>query len=254
MQAQILPYFRNVLLYLFFACFNIGAYAQIKQAKTNISTDVKEPGFEVISNKQCTLQITGFSGNTLSLAYQTLPANQAGLNSNSLWLWRASEVPWNYAPEKMQLLPVGSTQSGYYMLDGISIASGADYIACYSLDSTVREICACAVLGEKIDSTKNTAVTMQLLQAQGNSLSLSYNTLSGYLPQTYGNWFGVWKGSASPYNAPKPMATGKPMDDSNSGTATLNGLLLESGQTYTLMYFLGKQMTHAAVLLTFKMQ
>lgn len=239
MHAQATSYFRSLLLYSFLVLFCTGCYAQIKD-------------FKVISNDQCTLKITQFNGNTVTLLYQTLPANQAGLNKNSLWLWRSSEVPWNYPPEKMQILPADATESGSYVFDDVLIAEGVEYIACYAVDSTVKRICACAVIGKNSDASNDSSVSMTLLKVRKNSLSLSYNTLAGYLPKTYQNWVGLWKGEASPYNAPKPMATGKPLDNSNSGTITLNDLTLQAGQTYTLIYFLGKNKTDAAVIITFK--
>jgi hypothetical protein len=210
--------------------------------------------FEIISYNHCELAIKSFTGNTVSLVYNTLPANQAGLNHNSLWLWRSSEVPWRYRPQKKKLLPINATQSGSYVLEDVTVTIGATYIACYSVDSTVKQICACAVLGAVIDSTKNNWVDIALLDVAANSLTFKYTTLPGYLPAVYNNWFGLWEGAASPYNPFPSLASGKPTGNSNTSTAGLNGLKLESGQLYTLIYFTGKSNNQAAAMITFRVK
>ncbi len=210
-------------------------------------------GYEITSSghSQLKIQQKVVSGNTLSLIYQTLPANQAGANHNTLWLWRATEVPWKYAPVKKQMLPANATQSGSYALDGIDITIGTGYIACYSVDSGVQQICACAHLAAESDSTTSEWVDITLASVLPNSLTFNYATLPGYLPATYSNWFGVWKGQASPYNPFPPLGTGMPGSDANISTGAINNVVLESGQTYTLIYFTGKELSNAAAMITF---
>ncbi|MEZ5016156.1 MAG: hypothetical protein R2800_03835 [Flavipsychrobacter sp.] len=210
-------------------------------------------GYELVRYDHCQLNIDqkSVSGNTLSLTYETLPANQSGQNHNSLWLWRATEVPWKYKPMKKQLLPIDATQSGSYVLEEIEININTAYIACYSVDSTVEQICACAHLAA--NSTDNTSewVSIELLEVAANSLSFRYRTMEGYLPLDYGNWFGVWEGMASPYNSFPPVGKGKPVNNSNINDGAINNITLDRGQTYTLIYYTGKKLTQAAAMIIF---
>lgn len=235
---------RNTLLLIGSLFLNSSCYAQ----------DKSSGNFTVISNNHTSLVITHYSGNTMSLRYNTLPGNQSGQNNNSFWLWRSSQVPWNIAPARMVLLPENATQSGSYVLDSISVNILTSYIACYSLDSTAKQICACSTLDGITDSITNSWVDVSLLSVSANSIVFKYQTLSGYLPQAYGNWFGVWKGSASPYNYYPPLAQGAPLDNSSTSTATLNNVSFEPNQVYTLMYFLGSNPNTAAVVITFLVQ
>jgi len=205
----------------------------------------------IISKANTSLTIRHFTGNTMSLRYATLPGNQSGQNRNSFWLWRASQVPWNVNPMKVQMLPADATESGSFVLDSISIAIYTSYIVCYSLDSNVKQICACSQLSATSDSVTNYSLDIQLLSVSADALVFRYKTLTGYLPMAYDNWFGVWKGSASPYNYYPPLATGKPTGNSNIDTATLNNVVFEPNQVYTLMYFVGKDTTNAAATITF---
>lgn len=208
--------------------------------------------FEILSYWHNEVCINATSGNTMSLSYHSLPANMAGLNNNSLWLWPASQVPWRYPPEKKQILPATSGESGSYVLDGVSITIGTPYVACYSVDSTVQQICACAYLDACSDSTGSEWLKIELVSIASNSLIFNYSTLPGYLPETYGNWFGIWKGMASPYNSFASMGTGHVVGDASSGAASISNITLESKQVYTLIYFTGKDMTTAAAMIYFK--
>ncbi len=217
------------------------------------SQDDPPVGYYVLSNSHCSVSIVpdAVRGNTLPLIYETLPANQSGQNHNSLWLWRSTEVPWKYPPMKKQLLPSNATQSGSYVLEDISINIDAAYIACYSVDSNDEQICACSHLAANSDSTYSEWVNIELLSVTTNALSFRYATMAGYLPATYKNWFGVWEGKASPYNSFAPLGTGKPQNDASTNTAAINNIRLSSGQTYTLIYFTGEKLIHAAAMLTF---
>lgn len=234
--------FSGILPGILFVLLPVSLYAQEKR------------NFEIIGSWHNELDIKGSSGTTLSLTYETLPANQAGLNRNTLWLWAATEVPWRYPPLRMQRLPEDAPQSGSYVLEGLSITIDRAYIACYSVDTTPRQICACAHLSSTSDSTSSEWLHIELTGIDANSLSFNYTTLAGYLPQTYDNWFGLWKGAASPYNIFKPIATGQPVDDSSCNNASLNKINFEIGQVYTLIYFTGKDPSQAAAMITFRVK
>jgi hypothetical protein len=153
----------------------------------------------------------------------------------------------------MQMLPPNSTESGSWVLDSIGLAVYVSYIACYSLDSTSGKICACSVLSES-DSIINTSVDVALTDVSSNALVFRYSTLAGYMPQANGNWFGVWKGETSPYNYYPPLASGTPTDNSNIGNGAINNIQFEPGIPYTLVYFMGKDPTTAAAIITFMVQ
>lgn len=217
------------------------------------SQDRSSRDYELIRYNHCTLNIDqkAVSGNTLSLTYETLPANQGGQNYNSLWLWRATEVPWKYKPMKKQILPIDATQSGSYVLEDVDININTAYIACYSVDSTVEQICACAYLAANSNENNSEWVTIDLLNVAPNSLSFRYRTMEGYLPLDYKNWFGVWEGMASPYNSFPPVGKGVPVNNSNMNDGAINNIQLDIGKTYTFIYFTGKELTNAAAMIIF---
>src|ERR1700748_3486587 len=73
---------RNTLLLICVLFLNGSCHAQ----------DKASGNFTVISNNHTSLIITHYTGNTMSLRYNTLPGNQSGQNYNSFWLWRSSQV------------------------------------------------------------------------------------------------------------------------------------------------------------------
>ncbi len=73
----------------------------------------------------------------------------------------------------------------------------------------------------------------------------------GYLPHSYNNWVGLWKGYASPYNAPKPLGLVEIPTDASQGSVGINDVAIGVETTYTLIYFAGPHQTDAAAILTF---
>jgi hypothetical protein len=106
-------------------------------------------------------------------------------------------------------------------------------------------------LDTRTDAIEYDFVDIDLVQANANSLAIKYTTVIGYLPLKYGNWLGLWEGSASPYNLGTPLATVKLASDSNSGAVAINDINLAAGQTYTLIYFLGEDRTTASAMIRF---
>ncbi|WP_282085992.1 hypothetical protein [Aquimarina algiphila] len=227
-----------------FLLLNIEGSAQEKLLK-NIISD---------TTYHTSLDITEISGNLLSVTYKTLPGNQSGQLQNKLWVWRASEVPWKYAPMAEQFLPKDATESGSYVIENLKIAIDTKYIVCYSVGAEVTQICTCTTLDGNTKSFEKRWVSIKLIEVNQNSISFTYETLSGYLPKTYNNWFGVWEGEASPYNLTKALAKGTPSDDSNINQGSLTNLSMDIGQTYTFIYFVGSEESQAASIIRFTMR
>ncbi len=220
-----------------------------------VAQEETKKNFTISSHNNCSIIIESKqNGTILPIVYSTLPANQSGINHNNLWIWRASEVPWKYKPMKLQPLPEDATQSGSYVLGELVISPQTAYTVCYSLGAEVSKICACGTLNTESDSIIYDFVNMNLTEANANSLAINYTTVTGFLPQTYKNWVGLWEGSASPYNSGAPMAIGRLKNDSNTGEVAINNLNLVAGRTYTLIYFLGEDQTTASVMIRFILQ
>jgi hypothetical protein len=196
----------------------------------------------------CSATILESSGTTVTIGYAGLPGNQPRTYGNFVALWQSSAVSWTVAPAFRLTIPSNS-EVGTVVLAGVSIGNIPDTIA-YAVGPKVDDICASALLAADGSTGVVDAVSLRLVALDATSLTLRYHTLSGYLPATAGNWIGLWRGSASPYNAPRPLARVKIAEDVTDDRIVINGVTLEGGEIYTVVYFMDETYTSAAVLLT----
>ena len=197
----------------------------------------------------CSAAITGASGTTVDVAYAGLPGNQPKSYGNFVALWPNSVVPWTVAPASRLGVPV-DTEVGSVVMVGVSIARVPNVVA-YAVGPQVDDACASALLAADGSAGPVDAVSLRLVSLGPTSLTLRYHTLAGYLPATAGNWIGLWRGRASPYNAPPPLARVKVAQDVTDDDVAINGVTLAAGNVYTVVYFMDEALTTAAVILTF---
>jgi hypothetical protein len=197
----------------------------------------------------CSIAITGSSGTTVSLNYAGLPGNQPNSYGDFVALWDSSVIPWTVKPMSRLGIPTNA-ETGSVVLTDVSISSMA-YTVAYTAGPDVSDACASALLAPDGSTGVADAVTLELVSLGANTVTFRYHTLSGYLPATDGNWIGLWRGRASPYNAPPPLARVKIAQDVTDDSVTIDGVTLAAGNVYTVVYFMGEPLTTAAVLLTF---
>ncbi|WP_338642104.1 hypothetical protein [Burkholderia pyrrocinia] len=197
----------------------------------------------------CSVAITASSGTTVDVSYAGLPGNQPRSYGDFVALWASSVVPWTVAPDARLDIPTNA-EMGSVVLVGVSI-SRMPYTVAYGVGPKTGDACASALLAPDGSTGVVDAVSVELASLGVNAVTFRYHTLTGYRPATEGNWIGLWRGRASPYNAPPPLARAKVAQDVTDDSVTIDGVTLAAGNVYTAVYFMGEPLTTAAVLLTF---
>jgi len=212
-----------------------------------------------VTSEAVTLEVTGLTsfhtelvveevtGDTLSLSYQTLPANRPESYGNQIYLWEATEIPWSAPPLATQ--PITSDgQSGDITLSGLALTE-QEYIVGYAVGPDVQDICTSTL----IDAGTSETIELELLSVRSDSLEVRYQLLPGALPATAESWIGVWPGQASPYNPSALLGCAALSTNSTEAALTLTDLTLAAGETYTVVYFSGPECSTAATMLRFQL-
>ncbi|MET3132785.1 hypothetical protein AAKU55_003065 [Oxalobacteraceae bacterium GrIS 1.11] len=198
---------------------------------------------------QVSISVPYIGPNAVSVIYSTLPGNTPSSNSNFLAIWESTIVPWSVAPMATQNI-VGDTQQGSVSFSNLSIQQKA-YIIGYAVGPDVSDICATATVfvGGQVGNQFSTSIGIASLT--DDSIVVQYSCCPGYQPQLSKNWVGLWQGPASPYYSGDPINRTPVTSSSSQGTVVMNGVTLSFATQYTLVYFLGSQVTDAAAILTF---
>lgn len=190
-----------------------------------------------------TLSVLDVTNHSVTISYQSLPANRPNSYGNFIALWQGAAIPWT-APPLMQMTIPNETDSGSLVLDNITIAA-LPYVVTYGTGPDINRVAAMVpIAADSNAAQKGQSVALKLLNLTANSISVRYETLPGYQPASSGNWLGLWPGQMSPYNPFKPMACILVSQDGNSGVLGLNGLALGRGDSFTLVYFTGPPADH----------
>jgi hypothetical protein len=200
----------------------------------------------------CALEIPpgGLSGSFVTGKYSGIPGNQPKLYANCLAIWEGGVIPWT-APALGRVSIGTNATMGAAVIREVVI--GRDiYTVAYGLGEAVSAICASATFDADGQTITARVVELSINLAEPSSLALHYGTLPGYRPLTSRNWIGLWRGEASPYDAPEPLARVEIAQDVNEDDVVIDGIALSPLSSYTLAYFLGPEPTTAAALLTFQ--
>lgn len=193
--------------------------------------------------------ISNYTGDSVTVNYTGLPGNQPQSYKNFVAIWQSSVIPWGNLPLSRQDIGDNSEQ-GSIVLSGLTITRSS-YIVGYGVGPDVSNISCCAIISAGGLLAPPTTVGIGLDNVGITSLTVNYQTLAGYTPNTYENWIGLWKGYASPFNGTAPLAKVSITDDSNQGSIGINNVPLGINTEYTLVYFCGAAYTTAAAILTF---
>lgn len=195
------------------------------------------------------VSVKDYRADTVTVGYQGLPGNQAHANHNFVAIWEASVIPWTEPPLKRMPI-VHNGQSGTITINDLTITRSS-YIIGYGVGEEISTICASTHLDAGGLRAAPTSVQLGINYVGTHSISVNYQTLYGYLPHSYNNRIGLWKGYVSPYNAPEPLGSVHISKDSSEGNVGLNDVVIGINTAYTLIYFVGHQLTEAASILTF---
>ncbi|MER7542049.1 hypothetical protein [Actinomadura sp.] len=196
----------------------------------------------------CSIRITHSDGKNIEVEYVTLLANRPRSYENFFAIWESFVVPWGVKPEYRK--PVESDVSAGTQNLKINVTL-EPYTIAYCTGPEVTDACTYVTLPPARAVTAPSSVTIAADEISLQKLVIGYRTLYGYLPRRYGNWVGLWRGLASPYNAPKPLARAKP-GNASEGNLVMDGLSLDPDSVHTLIYFMEKSRTSAAAMCTFR--
>jgi hypothetical protein len=187
--------------------------------------------------------------NAISVQYSLLPGSRPKTNSNFLAIWESTIVPWTVPPMATQKI-VGDTQQGSVSFSDLSIQNKA-YIIGYAVGPDITDICATATVYVGGQPAQYFSTSIGIAAVLDDSIVLQYSCCLGYQPQPSKNWVGLWQGAASPYYSGDPLYKTAVTSSSSQGTVVMNGLTLSFGTPYTIVYFVGPNVTDAAAILTF---
>jgi hypothetical protein len=197
----------------------------------------------------CSVSIPYADADTVTASYVGLPGNQPLTYKNFVAIWEASMIPWAVSPLAKMFIEQNAEQ-GTIVINGLTITRNS-YIVGYGVGPDITNICCSSVISAGGLLGAPTQVSISLEYLGTNSLSIHYQTLAGYLPQQYNNWIGLWKGYASPYNPGTPVSTVMLNNNSSEGSIGMNNVSLGINSNYTLIYFMGKDLSTAAAILNF---
>jgi hypothetical protein len=189
--------------------------------------------------------------NAVSVDYTTLPGNTPKSYSNFLAIWESTIVPWKVPPMATQKI-IGDTQQGSVSFSNLSIQSKA-YIIGYAVGPEITDICATATVfaGGQTGSNSEFSTSIGIAHVDDDTIVVQYYCCLGYQPQPAKNWIGLWQGPASPFSSGPPIYQQPVTSSSATGTVVMNGVTLTFATQYTLVYFMGPDLTDAAAILTF---
>jgi hypothetical protein len=199
------------------------------------------------------IKVLHFTGETVTVGYESIPGNHPEKNGNRLWLWEGTVIDWTHPNLGINELVSNNDSKGSFTM---TVEIGRkNYIVGYSVTGEVIGICGSAPVKAGQLLLAPTSVTIGIESIDKETLVIRYATLRGYRPLSSGNWLGLWPGDVLPWDAPTPIEVRPPEGDANEGFATFRGPL-RSKWTYTVIYFMANkqqqtQNTSAAALLRF---
>ncbi|MEA2421549.1 MAG: hypothetical protein QOF55_648 [Thermoleophilaceae bacterium] len=210
------------------------------------------PGVAEMTRWLCALETPagGISGDFVTGHYHGIPGNQPKLYANHLAIWEGTVVPWT-APAIGQVAIDTNNTAGSAVIRELSIGDDS-YTVGYGVGEAASDICAAVTFDADQNTVAARAVELSINLVEPNSIAVHYRTLAGYRPAKAANWIGLWRGEASPYDAPDPVARHDITEDVNENDVSLDGLTLVPGANYTLVHFMSALPTSAAALITFR--
>ncbi len=206
----------------------------------------------VQSRVNCSVKVQNVTADTVTVAYRGLPGNRPQSYANQVAIWNSSVIPWGFEPLASMAIPM-QTEQGTVALNNLVITN-TNFVVGYSVGPDPESTCASARIGVDGSPAAESRTRLEIVGAEDDALVVRYHTLEGYQPAARGNWVGLWVGRVSPYAAPAPLARKAVATDSTDGTLTLGGLRLEEQTPYTLIYFLGPNLTEAGAMIVFQVQ
>jgi hypothetical protein len=189
-------------------------------------------------SQQTALNITVVSGDRIDFSYRAMPNNRPATYGNVVYIWQnGNQVPWKTLFLNKFAIQT-DTQSGSGSFGDLNVTN-LDYILGYAVGSDPMLICSTAYVPPIGDANYQYFQSNLSINNIGpTSLSVNYNTPTGYQPLAGNNWAGIWEGDSASYNnSPKWCVAAS--QNAASGTIGFNNIALRRGWTYTVAWFMG---------------
>jgi hypothetical protein len=193
------------------------------------------------------IQPQDVTGTQITFHYDSMAGNQPNAYGNTVFLWQTSQqsIPINTKPSNSQIIASNQPNgSGVFM--GLSV-SNESYLVGYAVGSSVQNIVASVFIPATGGGTPNpiipvVAPSLLVTNIGSTSVSFSFATPIGMLPQSDGDWVGLWQGFGESvlYSQPPTwfVQLGTNANQGNWGINLPNGNI-QRGTMYTLGYFKG---------------
>ncbi len=202
-----------------------------KLRETALDQSLVTTGFKVVT----------VGGTQIDYAFNTMPGNQPKNYGDAVFIWQtpSHDIPRGPAPMNTDK-PQVDTPDGTGVFGGLTVTSES-YLLAYAVGPDVKNACATVFvpkLGQGDPETWQPSVTLTVVGS--TSVSFQYSMPGGSLPQSDGDWAGLWQGQppASLYTVPPKWFTAIGQDAS-SGSYFINNVSILRGMSYTLGYFKG---------------
>jgi hypothetical protein len=197
------------------------------------------------------LTVPQVTGDSVVAKYSGIPANQPQSYANAVYVWEGTVVPWTAPPIGGVKIDSNATR-GSAVVEDLSIGED-EYTVAYAVGDAVGDIAATITFDGKGNTVRSRGVELHLTLVEDGIVSLHYRTPPGYRPGEWGNWVGLYRGEASPFDPPDAIGSVE-VPDVNEGDLVITTVPLTAGSAYTLAYFMRPAPTKAvAALLTFRL-
>lgn len=204
------------------------------------------------SRVNCRISVQNITADTVTVAFAGLPGNRPQTYANQVAIWNNSIIPWGFDPMGAMTIPL-QTDQGTVALNNLVITA-TNFVVGYAVGQDLSTSCASARIAPDGSSPSQSHTQVDITRANTDTIVVRYHTLDGYQPASAHNWVGLWAGRVSPYSAPQALGRAAVTSDSTDGTVTLSGLHLQEQTPYTLIYFMGPELTEAGAMLVFQVQ
>jgi hypothetical protein len=198
---------------------------------------------------QCSISVDEVDGDQVVVSYTGLPGNQPHSYGDFVGVWSGSMISPGIAPIGRASVPTDN-ESGSVVVEGLTIAASS-YTAGYAVGGALTDVCACQLIGAGGQLGPPRAIGVSLNTVTADVVSVHYETLPGFTPQTAGSWIGLWRGEIDPYvpGSTEVVSRTIPSDVNEGDLALATPIAINS--VYTLVFYMGAETTTAAASLTF---
>jgi hypothetical protein len=180
------------------------------------------------------------TGQGVIVNYITDTSNQPKTYANHIYVWQttANTVPWNKTPDGDTPVASDSSSSTQSVVFDFE---DKGYIIGYAVGPNPKAVCATIFIpqGKQADPSawQYDRVTTKVVGVATNIVQVQYHTLDQYIPATNKNWVALFLGAHANYTGSYVKKVAVPTDSAD-GYATIEGVKLLIGTTYSVGYFL----------------